>query len=42
MDICIYSSAPYTYLLEQIEGFVNEELYHDGETILEIMETYYE
>ena len=40
-DVSIYSSAPYTYLPENIDGFINDEFYNGGENILDAMEAYY-
>ena len=41
-DVYIYSSAPYTYMPEDIKAFVNGELCDDGEAVIDHMEACYE
>lgn len=42
IDVYIYSSAPYTYMPEDVKAYVNGELCEDGETVIDQMETCYE
>lgn len=41
IDVHIYSSAPYTYLPEEAEAFVDGELYSGSENIMDAMEAVY-
>ncbi|MDD6223606.1 MAG: hypothetical protein PUB18_01220 [bacterium] len=42
IDVFIYSSAPYTYMLENIKAYVNNELCEGEDEILDYMEACYE
>lgn len=41
-DIVIYSSAPYTYLPEELTAYVNDDLCIGADNIIDTMEAYYE